>query len=72
MIPIQVTSHALRCIDKAGGLDNYVLNTRAEKMMSTKGLELKEKIMRALLKVEVDGGVGEDPRNDSFPPPPQK
>ena len=72
MIPIQVTSHALRCIDKAGGLDNYVLNTRAEKMMSTKGLELKEKMMRALLKVEVDGGVGEDPRNDSFPPPPQR
>ena len=35
MIPIQVTSHALRCIDKAGGLDNYVLNTRAEKMVPT-------------------------------------
>ena len=62
MIPIQVTSHALRCIDKAGGLDNYVLNTRAEKMMSTKGLELKEKMMRALL-VEVEG-VGEEPRRE--------
>ncbi len=68
MIPIQVTSHALRCIDKAGGLDNYVLNTRAEKMMSTKGLELKEKMMRALL-VEVDG-VGEEPRR--APPPPRR
>ena len=42
MIPIQVTSHALRCIDKAGGLDNYVLNTRAEKMVSAKGLIERE------------------------------
>ena len=25
MVPMQVTAHALKCIDKAGGLDNYVL-----------------------------------------------
>jgi 3-phosphoglycerate kinase len=24
---IKVTAHAMRCIDKAGGFDNYILNT---------------------------------------------
>ena len=45
---MQVTAHALKCIDKAGGLDNYVLNTPVAKMMSLKGMELKEKMTRAL------------------------
>ena len=48
MVPMQVTAHALKCIDKAGGLDNYVLNTPVAKMMSLKGMELKEKMTRAL------------------------
>ena len=43
MVPMQVTAHALKCIDKAGGLDNYVLNTPVAKMMSLKGMELKER-----------------------------
>jgi len=64
MVSVQVTAHALRCIDKAGGLDNYVLNTSAEKMASLKGMELKDKMMRALL--EVDAAEV----NDEQPPPP--
>ena len=48
MVPMQVTAHALKCIDKAGGLDNYVLNTPVAKMMSLKGMELKEKMPRAV------------------------
>ncbi len=48
MVPMQVTAHALKCIDKAGGLDNYVLNTPVAKMMSLKGMELKEKMTRAV------------------------
>jgi ribosomal protein L28 len=65
MVSVQVTAHALRCIDKAGGLDNYVLNTSAEKMASLKGLELKDKMMRALL--EVDAAEVND---EQLPPPP--
>ena len=52
MVPMQVTAHALKCIDKAGGLDNYVLNTPVAKMMSLKGMELKEKMTRAALSSE--------------------
>ena len=67
MVSVQVTAHALRCIDKAGGLDNYVLNTSAEKMASLKGMELKEKMMRALLEVDAAEVNDEQP-----PPPPPK
>ena len=67
MVSVQVTAHALRCIDKAGGLDNYVLNTSAEKMASLKGMELKDKMMRALLEVDAAEVNDEQP-----PPPPPK
>ena len=67
MVSVQVTAHALRCIDKAGGLDNYVLNTRAEKMASLKGMELKDEMMRALLEVDTAAVNDEQP-----PPPPPK
>lgn len=64
MVPMQVTAHALKCIDKAGGLDNYVLNTPVAKMMSLKGMELKEKMTRAALSSERrrrgEEGVKED------------
>ena len=38
---IRVTSHTLRCIDKAGGFDQYILTTKDAKLDSKLGLELK-------------------------------
>jgi large subunit ribosomal protein L28 len=40
-VRLRVTTHALRCIDKAGGLDAYLLNTRKEKLDSQVGVKLK-------------------------------
>lgn len=47
-----MTTKALRCIDKCGGLDNYILNTPPEKLDSERGEELRELITRAMLKNE--------------------
>jgi len=47
MIPLNVTTNALRWIDKAGGLDNYVLNTPPQKLLSTSGMALRERILAA-------------------------
>ena len=65
MVPMQVTAHALKCIDKAGGLDNYVLNTPVAKMMSLKGMELKEKMTRALSEERRRRGEEEGAKEDS-------
>lgn len=40
-LKIRVTTRALRCIDKAGGLDNYLLYTRDKHIASELGLQLK-------------------------------
>ncbi|KAK1291456.1 hypothetical protein QJS10_CPB17g00059 [Acorus calamus] len=37
-IQVKVTTHALRCIDKAGGIDEYFLNTPYHKMDTEMGL----------------------------------
>lgn len=85
MVPMQVTAHALKCIDKAGGLDNYVLNTPVAKMMSLKGMELKEKMTRALSEErrrrgeegvkqdsnEAEGEEEEEGETKTRPPPPR-
>ncbi|MDB9925105.1 bL28 family ribosomal protein [bacterium] len=47
MIPLNVTTNALRWIDKAGGLDRYVLNTPVQKLKSMSGLALREQILKA-------------------------
>ena len=41
---IRVTTGALRCIDKAGGLDNYLLYTREANLGSELGVELKTQL----------------------------
>ncbi|KAG2244290.1 hypothetical protein Bca52824_093887 [Brassica carinata] len=41
---VKVTTHALRCIDKAGGLDEYLLRTSYQKMDTEKGLFWKTKV----------------------------
>lgn len=46
MIPFRVTTTALRTIDKVGGLDNYLLYTKEEKLGSDVGLKWKEIILR--------------------------
>lgn len=43
-IRIKVTTHALRCIDKAGGIDEYLLKTPYNKMDTEMGLFWKTKI----------------------------
>lgn len=43
-IRVKVTTHALRCIDKAGGIDEYLLNTPYHKMDTELGLAWKAKI----------------------------
>ncbi|KAJ4835884.1 hypothetical protein Tsubulata_030864 [Turnera subulata] len=43
-IRVKVTAHALRCIDKAGGIDEYLLKTPYHKMDTEMGLFWKAKI----------------------------
>ncbi|KAM7271140.1 hypothetical protein ACFE04_030354 [Oxalis oulophora] len=43
-IRVKLTTHALRCIDKAGGIDEYLLRTPYQKMDTQIGLFLKVKI----------------------------
>ncbi|XP_027080914.2 uncharacterized protein [Coffea arabica] len=43
-IKVKVTTHALRCIDKAGGIDEYLLKTPYHKMDTEMGLYWKAKI----------------------------
>lgn len=43
-IRVKVTTHALRCIDKAGGIDEYLLKTPYHKMDTEMGLFWKTKI----------------------------
>lgn len=64
-IRFRVTAHALRCIDKAGGLDNYLVNTSDEKLDSDVALVWRQRILQTqqlvdLLeeaKVEAAGGA---------------
>ncbi|EYU21888.1 hypothetical protein ABFS82_01G024400 [Erythranthe guttata] len=43
-VRVKVTTHALRCIDKAGGFDEYLLKTPYHKMDTEMGLYWKTKI----------------------------
>ena len=64
MVQLNVTTHALRCVDRAGGLDNYILNTKPQKLMSNKALELRAELLEAKgagkAAAMVDGVVGND------------
>lgn len=55
-IRVKVTTHALRCIDKAGGIDEYLLKTPYVKMDTELGIYWKskiEKLYEELDKMEV-------------------
>lgn len=43
-IRVKVTTHAIRCIDKAGGIDEYLLKTPYHKMDTEMGILWKAKI----------------------------
>ncbi|CAM9554567.1 unnamed protein product [Heterosigma akashiwo] len=45
-VRFKVSTHALRCIDKAGGLDNYLINTKG--LNSISGLKARDRILDAL------------------------
>lgn len=56
-ITLHATTHALRCIDKAGGLDAYIMGHDRRRLVG-KGLELREKmeyVYRPMrIKAEID------------------
>ncbi|KAM5565387.1 large ribosomal subunit protein bL28m [Rosa sericea] len=55
-IRVKVTTHALRCIDKAGGIDEYFLKTPYHKMDTEMGLVWKAKIEKLYEEVGQTGG----------------
>ena len=46
---INVTTHVLRCMRKAGGFDEYLIKTPHHKIQSDTGSRIKNKIEEALL-----------------------
>lgn len=54
-IDFRVTTHALRCIDKAGGIDEYLTKTPTRKLDSDVGEHWKMEIWKALRQEQ---GVG--------------
>ncbi|KAG9403645.1 39S ribosomal protein L24, mitochondrial [Aphanomyces cochlioides] len=47
-IPLNVTAHTLRCVDKAGGLDNYLMGITSYEELGIKGSAARERIAEAL------------------------
>lgn len=48
-VRLHVTTHALRCIDKAGGLDTYLLSNPNHKI-GTSGVHTRDRILIAMAK----------------------
>ena len=47
MVSVLVTTKTLRCVDKAGGLDAYILNGKDESLRSVGAMQLREKLLKA-------------------------
>ncbi|ETW06712.1 hypothetical protein H310_02890 [Aphanomyces invadans] len=47
-ISLHVTTHTLRCVDKAGGLDNYLMGITSEAELGKKGSVARFRIAEAL------------------------
>uniref|UniRef100_M4BCI6 Large ribosomal subunit protein bL28m n=1 Tax=Hyaloperonospora arabidopsidis (strain Emoy2) TaxID=559515 RepID=M4BCI6_HYAAE len=43
-VGLNVTTHTLRCVDKCGGLDNYLLSLKDERALGVKGLATRDRI----------------------------
>ncbi|KAL4448563.1 hypothetical protein ABPG75_005782 [Micractinium tetrahymenae] len=50
MVQLRVTTAALRNIDKAGGIDAYIMNTPDSKLQSDAAVELRQRMIRRLLR----------------------
>ncbi|UIZ21909.1 hypothetical protein KXD40_008719 [Peronospora effusa] len=46
-VGLNVTTHTLRCVDKIGGLDNYLLSIKDERDLGIKGLKTRNRILAA-------------------------
>lgn len=55
-IGLNVTTHTLRCVDKAGGLDNYLLSIKSERELGVKGTAAKNRIVAALEQQKLHSG----------------
>ncbi|CEG42823.1 mitochondrial ribosomal protein l28 [Plasmopara halstedii] len=49
-VGLNVTTHTLRCVDKSGGLDNYLLSVKDERDLGVRGLTTRNRILAALAK----------------------
>ncbi len=47
-VRLSITTHALRAIDLAGGIDNYILGTEPEKLNSIQGEEVRKRLLGSL------------------------
>ena len=71
-LKIPVSTKALRCIDKAGGLDNYLLSTKPTVINSKLGAQLRDEMItqwqklqklpfsRATLKIQQRAQIAEE------------
>lgn len=64
----QFSTHALRCIDKAGGFDNYIINTKEKWLHSRTAIELK-RLMFEVLKCKEQGMLMSQIKKEVFPKP---
>ncbi|XP_015767427.1 PREDICTED: 50S ribosomal protein L28-like isoform X2 [Acropora digitifera] len=64
----QFSTHALRCIDKAGGFDNYIINTKEKWLHSRTAIELK-RLMFEVLKCKEQGMPMSQIKKEVFPKP---
>ena len=62
-LKLKVTTYVLRCIDRHGGIDNYLTKTSDEKLASKLGSELKMQVIEQKRRL----AAGEPP----LPPPKQ-
>ena len=58
----------MRCIDKAGGFDNYILNTKASKLKSNAAIRLQNLMIK--VKDKKEAGISMDQiREEVYPLP---
>ncbi|RLN31356.1 hypothetical protein BBJ28_00016804 [Nothophytophthora sp. Chile5] len=51
-VGLNVTTHTLRCVDKIGGLDNYLLSIKDEAELGVKGLKTRDRVREALAAID--------------------
>lgn len=67
-LELRCTTHAMRCIDKAGGFDSYILNTKEAKLDSQLAVALKYEMLAKLAEGSVESSV-ESVEDDVMPQP---